>query len=305
MKAGEVMKLNRKFDYGGQAVIEGVMMRGINGYAIAVRKQDGSIELFKQRFLPITRKFPFLNIPFLRGTFVLLDSLLVGIKSLMYSADVVEGNEQSKDNSVKNLLFMYASIAISVAFAVLLFFVLPTYASSFLKGAVRSYIGLNAIEGMLRVLIFLAYLSLISLMKDIQRVFEYHGAEHKVIHCFEHDQELTVENARKYSTLHPRCGTNFLFIVMIVSIIVFSLFQWPSLKDRIVLRIILLPVVAGISYEFIKLAGRSENRFIKVLTYLGLYLQRFTTREPDDSQLEVAICSLKGVLDEGKTIECP
>lgn len=281
-------------------------MRGINGYAIAVRKQDGSIELFKERFQPITKKYPILNMPFLRGIFVLFDSLFIGIKSLMYSADIVEGEEQRKDDEAKNLLFMYGSIAISIVFAVALFFILPTYASSFLKNVVKTSIGLNIMEGILRVAIFMVYLILISFMKDIQRVFEYHGAEHKAIHCLEHGEELTVENARKYSTLHPRCGTNFLFVVMIVSIIVFSIFQWPSFKARIILRVILLPVIAGISYEFIKLAGRSENKLVKALTYLGLYLQKFTTREPDDSQLEVAICSLKGVLDEGKSLdECP
>ncbi|WP_051586001.1 DUF1385 domain-containing protein [Caldanaerobius polysaccharolyticus] len=282
------------------------MMRGKNGYAVAVRKQDGSISIFKQPSLPITKRAPILNVPFLRGTFVLFDSLYVGIKALMYSADVVEeNNDGPKEKSLKDSIMMMASLFLSMVFAVLLFFILPTYVSSFLKVIVPSSAGLNVMEGVLRVVIFLIYLSLISMMRDIQRVFQYHGAEHKVIHCLEHGEELTVENARKYSTLHPRCGTNFLFVVMIVSIIVFSVFQWPSLQARIVLRIVLLPVVAGISYEFIKLAGRSDNRIVKWLTALGLYLQKFTTREPDDSQLEVAICSLKGVLDEGKTVECP
>ncbi len=281
-------------------------MRGKNGYAVAVRKQDGSISIFKQPSLPITKRAPILNVPFLRGTFVLFDSLYVGIKALMYSADVVEeNNDGPKEKSLKDSIMMMASLFLSMVFAVLLFFILPTYVSSFLKVIVPSSAGLNVMEGVLRVVIFLIYLSLISMMRDIQRVFQYHGAEHKVIHCLEHGEELTVENARKYSTLHPRCGTNFLFVVMIVSIIVFSVFQWPSLQARIVLRIVLLPVVAGISYEFIKLAGRSDNRIVKWLTALGLYLQKFTTREPDDSQLEVAICSLKGVLDEGKTVECP
>lgn len=281
-------------------------MRGKNGYAVAVRKQDGSISIFKQPSLPITKRAPFLNVPFLRGTFVLFDSLYVGIKALMYSADVVEeNNDGSKEKSLKDSIMMVASLFLSMIFAVLLFFILPTYVSSFLKVIVPSSAGLNVLEGVLRVAIFLIYLSLISMMKDIQRVFQYHGAEHKVIHCLEHGEELTVENARKYSTLHPRCGTNFLFVVMIVSIIVFSIFQWPSLQARIVLRIVLLPVVAGISYEFIKLAGRSDNKIVRWLTALGLYLQKFTTREPDDSQLEVAICSLKGVLDEGKTVEYP
>lgn len=200
---------------------------------------------------------------------------------------------------------MYFSVALSLAISVIIFFIGPTYVAGFLKRYTENTFLINLLEGVLRVAIFIAYLVLISRMEDIRRVFEYHGAEHKTIHCFEHEEELTVENARKYTTLHPRCGTNFLFIVMIVSIIVFSFLRWPTLYIRIISRILLLPVVAGISYEVIKIAGHSDNKIIAALVYPGLLLQKLTTKEPDDSQLEVAIASLKSVLEDegGKAFE--
>ena len=295
--------MDKKFNYGGQAVIEGVMMRGRTNYAIAVRKQDGRIDLFRDSVKPIAKKYPILGLPFVRGTVALFDSLILGIKSITYSANVYDDNEEKM--TYKDTIMMYASVGVAFILAILLFFVLPTFVTNYTKVFIRSPFGLNIFEGILRVVIFLAYLISISFMKDIKRVFEYHGAEHKVIHCLEHGEELTVENARKYTTLHPRCGTNFLFVVMIVSILVFSVFQWPVLYVRILSRIFLLPVVAGLSYEFIKYAGNTDSKIIKYISLPGLYLQKLTTRQPDDSQIEVALCSLKCVLKERDDIDCP
>ncbi|QSZ27041.1 DUF1385 domain-containing protein [Aceticella autotrophica] len=304
----------KKTDIGGQAVIEGVMMRGHNSVAIAVRK-DSDIIVKKEMTEPLTKKNKFFSLPFIRGTFALIDSLIIGAKALTYSAGLIEDEDMKPtrfDNFLKKLfgdklddIAMYFSVALSLIISIIIFFIGPTYIAGFLKEFTKNTILINFFEGFIRVVIFLLYLVLISQMKDIKRVFQYHGAEHKTIHCFEYEEELTVENARKYTTLHPRCGTNFLFIVMIVSIIVFSFLKWPSLYIRIISRILLLPVVAGISYELIKLAGRSDNRIIAMLTYPGLLLQKLTTKEPDDSQLEVAITSLKSVLEDegGKAFE--
>ncbi|WP_434642453.1 DUF1385 domain-containing protein [Thermoanaerobacterium thermosaccharolyticum] len=300
----------KKTDIGGQAVIEGVMMRGHNSIATAVRCGNDII-VKKDMVKPLTRKYKILSVPFIRGTVALIDSLIIGIKTLTYSAELVEGESEEEPTKFELFLkkvfgdklddvIMYFSVALSLAISVIIFFIGPTYVAGFLKRYTENTFLINLFEGVLRVAIFIAYLVLISHMEDIRRVFEYHGAEHKTIHCFEHEEELTVENARKYTTLHPRCGTNFLFIVMIVSIIVFSFLKWPTLYIRIISRILLLPAVAGISYEVIKVAGHSDNKIIAALVYPGLLLQKLTTKEPDDSQLEVAIASLKSVLeDEG------
>lgn len=299
----------KKTDIGGQAVIEGVMMRGHSSIATAVRKGNDII-VKKDMVKPLTRKYKILSIPFIRGTVALIDSLIIGIRTLTYSAELIEGEDEepSKFELFLKRIFgdklddvvMYFSVALSLVISIIIFFIGPTYVAGFLKRYTENTFLINFFEGVLRVAIFIAYLALISRMNDIRRVFEYHGAEHKTIHCFEHEEELTVENARKYTTLHPRCGTNFLFIVMIVSIIVFSFLKWPTLYIRIISRVLLLPVVAGISYEVIKIAGHSDNRIIAALVYPGLLLQKLTTKEPDDSQLEVAIASLKSVLeDEG------
>ncbi|HHV74800.1 DUF1385 domain-containing protein [Thermoanaerobacterium sp. R66] len=306
----------KKTDIGGQAVIEGVMMRGHNSIATAVRCGN-DIVVKKDMVKPLTRRYKILSLPFIRGTVALIDSLIIGIRTLSYSAELVEGESQEEEPSKFELFLkkvfgdklddaiMYLSVALSLAISIIVFFIGPTYVAGFLKRYTENTFLINLFEGVLRVAIFIAYLALISRMEDIKRVFEYHGAEHKTIHCFEHEEELTVENARKYTTLHPRCGTNFLFIVMIVSIIVFSFLRWPSLYVRIISRILLLPVVAGISYEVIKIAGHSDNKVIAALVYPGLILQKLTTKEPDDSQLEVAIASLKSVLEDegGKAFE--
>lgn len=300
----------KKTDIGGQAVIEGVMMRGHNSIATAVRCGD-EIIVKKEMSKPLIKRNKIFSLPFIRGTVALIDSLIIGVKSLTFSAELFENDDDDSPSKFDTFLqkvfgdklddvIMYSSVAISVLISILVFFIGPTYAADYIKVFTKNTIIINFVEGVLRVAIFLIYLLLISRLKDIKRVFEYHGAEHKTIHCFEHQQELTVENVRKYTTLHPRCGTNFLFIVMIVSIVVFSFLKWPDLYIRIISRVLLLPVVSGISYEVVKIAGHSDNRIIAAFIYPGLLLQKLTTREPDDSQIEVAIASLKSVLeDEG------
>lgn len=297
--------MDEKHNVGGQAVIEGVMMRGTKGIATAVRKQDNNIELKVEEAVPYTKKNKFLGLPIIRGFVALVESMVVGIKTLNYSASFFEDDEESEPSKVDaffqnifkdkiNDVAMVLSLCISIVFAVTVFFVLPTFAANIFKNInVDNSVVLNLLEGAIRVVIFILYLFLIGKMKDIQRVFQYHGAEHKAVFCYEHDEELTPENAEKYSRFHPRCGTNFLFLVMIISILVFSLTGWNSLIFRIVSRIVLLPIVSGITYEVIRWMGRSHNGLSMVFSYPGLMLQKLTTREPDYSQLEVAIKALK------------
>lgn len=286
---------------GGQAVIEGVMMKGVDSIAIAVRKPDGEIALKKQE-LKSNRK-TISKIPVLRGVFAFFDSMVLGVQSLMYSAEFFEEEDpkakDKKPNAFDRFLeanFIWISVLLSMSFTVLLFILLPTVLVNVFERWTANTIVLNLIEGVVRIGIFVLYVTAISGMKDIKRVFEYHGAEHKTIFCYEHGDELTVENVKKYGRLHPRCGTSFLFIVMIVSILMFSMFEWSSLFYRIFVRLALLPVVAGISYEFIKWAGKSTSKFACIMSKPGMWLQKITTREPDDSQIEVAIIALKNVL---------
>lgn len=305
-------KTKKKTSIGGQALIEGVMMRGPEDIAIAVRKPDSEIIIEKKKVSSVTKKYKFLGLPFVRGSIALVESLLVGINALTFSAKFYEDEEVEEEpgkfekflikvfGEKLESVIMGFSLVLSLVMAVGLFFVLPSAALGLLNKLIDNHILKNFLEGIIRILIFVLYVLAISRMKDIRRVFEYHGAEHKSIYCYENDEELTVENARKYSPLHPRCGTNFLFIVMMVSIFVFSFLGWPSLLFRILSRIILIPVIAGISYEILKLAGKSESKLIRILIYPGLMLQKLTTREPDDSQLEVAIASLKEVIVEDK-----
>lgn len=298
---------------GGQAVLEGVMMRGPKQIATAVRKSDGEIVIDKKPVTSITQKFKFLKLPIIRGVVNFIESMVVGVKCLMFSADLYdvegeEGYEPSKfekwlddkfGDKIKDIA-IYAAVAIALVMGIGLFMLLPTVIVGFLKPLIPNTVLLNLAEGVVRMSIFLIYLALVSRMSDIQRVFEYHGAEHKTIAAYEHGEELTVENARKYTRLHPRCGTSFLLIVMVISIIFFSFLRWDNVFQRIVFRLLLLPVVAGVSYEIIKFAGRSKNKCVSLLTKPGLWLQKLTTREPDDSQLEVAIASLKAVIPENK-----
>lgn len=278
---------------GGQAVIEGVMMRGPKSTAIAVRKDDGEIVLKKDENHSISERYKFLKLPILRGVVSLIEMMIIGIQTLSYSATMA-GYEEEETLTTKDITIALAS---AVVFAVVLFVILPTVAVKFISANIKTPFLLSLAEGFLRIAIFVAYVAVISLMKDIRRVFEYHGAEHKAVHCYEHGEELTPENAKKYSTVHPRCGTSFIMIVMIVSILLFSLLGWPGIIARIISRILLLPLVAGISYELIQLAGRSNSQFLKILNTPGMWLQKLTTREPDESQLEVAIAALKAVLN--------
>lgn len=294
----------KKCAVGGQAVIEGVMMRGSKGIATAVRKSDGEIAVEVQEYTPMSKRNVILGIPIIRGFASLIESLVIGIKTLNYSAGFFEeeGELTKVDKWFEGIfkektddILTGITLVISLTFSVLLFFILPTFAASAFKrwGGIKNTIALNLIEGLIRVIIFIMYIYLISKMKDIYRVFQYHGAEHKTIFCYENEAELTPENAAKFGRLHPRCGTNFLFLVMIVSILLFSLTGWNALWQRILYRIVLLPVVSGITYEIIRWMGRSDSALTKILAYPGLMLQKLTTREPDLSMLEVAIKSLK------------
>ncbi|MDI3535095.1 MAG: hypothetical protein PWQ82_1460 [Thermosediminibacterales bacterium] len=280
----------KQCNIGGQAVIEGVMMRSPKKTAIAVRKPDNSIFIYKEPTRSLSERFKFLKLPVLRGMLALIESLVVGIRALSFSAQ--QAGEEGEELTTKDVIIAVVS---AVVFGVGIFMILPTIVAKFIHGVLSNTVLLNLIEGVVRLSIFLLYVVMISRMKDIQRVFQYHGAEHKSIHCLEAEEELKVENVRKYSTLHPRCGTSFLLIVMLVSIMVFSFLGWPNLLLRIVSRLLLFPLVAGVSYEIIKYAGRSNSPFIKTINAPGLWLQKLTTREPDDSQIEVAIEALKEV----------
>lgn len=308
--------LMRRSDVGGQAVIEGVMMRGSKSLATAVRTPNGKIEIDFKDNRPVTKKYPFLNIPFLRGFFVLIESMKVGMESLNYSATFLEDENEEPSKFEKwlenklgksaNDVLMGITMFISFIFAIGLFVALPTGIASFFKETGISNIMLHLIEAGIRITILLLYMFFISKLSDIYRVFQYHGAEHKTIFCYEAMEELTVENVRKQPRLHPRCGTNFLFLVMLVSIIVFSFTGWGGIVERLLFRIVLIPVVTGISYELIKWLGKDDGILSKIIAYPGLKLQLLTTKEPDDSQIEVAIASLKaaeGIKDPNKSIE--
>lgn len=284
--------MNKKPNVGGQAVIEGVMMRGKTHVAVAVRQPDGEISVDVRPVNSISDRYPILKKPFLRGVVSLVESLVMGMKALAYSAQV-SGDEDEKLDSKE----MALTIAVSAGLAILLFIVIPTWSMRFLTGITQDHMALNLAEGVLRMAIFLAYIAVISSMNDIQRVFQYHGAEHKTIYTYEAGLPLKVENVRPFSTLHPRCGTNFLMIVMLISMFIFTFLGWPSLWERIASRIILMPVIAGVSYELIRYAGaHTDNTLVRIAITPGLLLQKLTTRQPDDSQIEVAIASLKAVV---------
>ena len=301
---------------GGQAVIEGVMMRGSKSLATAVRTPKGNIEIDYKDNKPITKKHPILNIPFLRGFFVLIDSMKIGMESLNYSATFLDDEDEEptkfelwlekKLGKKANDVIIGFTMIVSFIFSIGLFVALPTGIASVFKNMGASHVVLNLIEAFIRIGILILYMYVISKMKDIYRLFQYHGAEHKTIFCYEAMEELTVENVRKQPRLHPRCGTNFMFLIMFVSIIIFSCTGWGGMLERLVLRIILIPIVTGISYELIKWLGKNDGKLSKIIAYPGLKLQLLTTKEPDDSQIEVAIASLKaaeGIEDLDKTIE--
>lgn len=275
---------------GGQAVIEGVMMRGPKIIATAVREPSGNIAIQQEELTSIADRYPVLKKPMIRGVVALAESLIYGLKALSFSAQAA--GEEEETLSTKEIAM---TMIFSLGLAIVLFVIIPTFAAKYIHSSVTDSRLLNTFEGILRLVIFFLYIWGISLMKDIQRVFQYHGAEHKTIHAYEAGEELTVENIRKYSRLHPRCGTNFLLIVMVVSIIMFAFLGWPDLWLRILSRVVLLPVVAGIAYEIIRFAGRSKARWVTCAITPGLWLQQLTTREPSDDQIEVAIAALNAV----------
>ena len=293
---------------GGQAVLEGIMMRHGDDYAVAVRKPDGEIFVQKEEYHSVIKWKALTKIPFIRGVFNFIDSMVLGIKTLMFSAEFYEDEEEVK--SEKELTeeeiakkekqekwMMNATVAISVVIAVAVFMVLPYFLSLLLKPLMPSYHLRTLVEGFVRIGIFILYIALISRMDDIQRTFMYHGAEHKCINCIEHGLPLTVDNVRISSRQHKRCGTSFLFFVLAISIILLMLIQVESPLMRVIVRIALIPVIAGISYEVLKLAGRSENPIINLLSRPGLAIQKLTTKEPDDSMIEVAIQAVEAVFD--------
>lgn len=290
---------------GGQAVLEGIMMKNGDRYAVAVRKPDKEIEVSVQDYKSIVPK-AVRKIPFIRGIFNFIDSLILGMKTLMFSAEFFEeeegevreltvdeaAKEEKKESFVMTLVLM-----LSVVLAVAIFMVLPYLLSGLLKKFITSRTVLTVLEGIIRLLIFLGYIALVSRMEDIQRTFMYHGAEHKCINCIEHGLDLNVENVRISSRQHKRCGTSFLFFVMIVSIIFCFFITAESQALRVVLRIALMPLIAGVSYEIIRLAGNSDNPFVNLLSQPGLWVQNMTTKEPDDSMIEVAIQAVEAVFD--------
>ncbi|WP_297964664.1 DUF1385 domain-containing protein [uncultured Anaerovibrio sp.] len=288
----------KKLSIGGQAVIEGVMMRGPKLVATAVRTPEKKIEVDVRPVNSISDRYPILKKPMLRGCVSLGESLVMGLRSLSYSAQMAgEEDEQLTDKELAG------TIAFAFVIAAVLFVAIPTGAAKLFHFITEDPVFLNLMEGALRLLIFIGYIGAISLMKDIQRVFQYHGAEHKTIACFEAGEALTVDNVRRHTRLHKRCGTSFLLIVMLVSIFVFAFLGWPDLWLRILSRVVLLPVVAGISYEIIKLSANSDNCVLGWAIKPGLWLQYMTTREPDDEMIEVAIESVKAVLPEDKIPE--
>ncbi len=285
--------MDKPLTVGGQAVIEGVMMRGGNKVATAVREPNGKITVDVKDINSLSDRFPILKKPFLRGVVTLCESLTMGIKALSFSAKMA--GDEDEELTDKEL---YITIFFAFVLAALLFVAIPTGAVKLFHGLSEDPVMLNLFEGFLRLLVFLIYIFAISRMKDIERVFKYHGAEHKTIFCYEANKPLTVENVQQFGRLHPRCGTAFLLIVMLVSIFVFAFLGWPDLWLRILSRVLLLPVVAGISYEIIRFAGRTQNKMARLAVLPGLWLQYLTTREPEDDMVEVAIASLKAVLPE-------
>jgi uncharacterized protein YqhQ len=288
----------KRISVGGQAVIEGVMMRSPTYYATAVRTPQGTIVIQKNRFEALTHRFKFLNIPIVRGAIGLVEMMWIGISSLSYSASQAadEDSDPKPKKSAATNLTIFGSVVFALGMGFLLFFLLPLWLTE-LTG-VENGIGFNLIDGVIRLVFFLAYLLLIAQWKDMQRIFQYHGAEHKTIYVFENGQDLTVANARPYTTLHPRCGTSFLLVVMLVSIVVFSFLGKPDTWGERLFRFAMIPVIGGISFEFIRLSAKERfARFLKPAIWPGLTLQKVTTREPSDDMLEVAIAALNACLD--------
>ena len=276
---------------GGQAVIEGVLMRDANKTATAVRLPNGEIEVETHPVTSIRERYPVLNLPLIRGSVIMVESLVIGMRALSFSAQAAGEEDEQMTKKEIAMTILFALVLASV-----LFIVIPTGAAHLAAAYTDDPVVFNLIEGGIRLLVFLLYIWGISFMGGIRRVFQYHGAEHKTIHCYEAGEALTVENVQKFPRLHPRCGTNFLLIVMVVAIVFHVFFGWPDLWLRILSRLAVLPVVAGVSYEIIRFAGRSENHIVRIMITPGLWLQYLTTRPPADEMVEVAIESLKAVL---------
>ncbi len=298
---------------GGQAVLEGVMMKNKEKYAVAVRKPDGEIEVEVETYQGLAHGSKFKELPFIRGIFNFLDSLILGTRALNYSASFYEeeeGKETKFDKAMDKMsggngekLLSGIVTVISIMLAVGIFIVLPYFISSLFDSFIRNRSLMAIIEGVIRIALFLLYVWGISAMKDIRRLYQYHGAEHKCINCIEKGRPLTVHNVMRSSRLHKRCGTSFIFFVMLVSIVLFFFIKVDNVAEKVILRILLMPVVAGISYEIIRLAGRTDNVFIKILSAPGMWIQRMTTREPDESMAEVAIASVEAVFDWKKYLQ--
>ena len=295
---------------GGQAVLEGIMMRNGSEYSVAVRKENGEIEVKKETYKGVGSKCKLFRLPFIRGIFSFVDSLVLGMKSLNYSASLFmeDGEEEEEPGRFEKWLqkkfgdkaekvIMDLTMVISIILAMGIFMVFPTWVSTLMKPLLGNGIWMALFEGVLRIAIFIAYVGLISLMPDIKRTYMYHGAEHKCINCIEHGLPLTVENVMKSSKEHKRCGTSFLLIVMVISILFFLVIRPETLWLRLVSRILLIPVIAGVSFEFLRLAGNSDNPVVNLLSKPGLMLQGLTTKEPDEKMAEVAICAVEAVFD--------
>ena len=299
---------NKQPIVGGQAVIEGVMMRGKDGIATAIRKKDGEIKVDFEQYIPINKRNKYLALPIIRGFMTYIDSLIIGVKILSKSVDALEEDEDGSEQELSKLdlffekvfkdkyneVIMGISLVISLALTIGIFYLLPNFITNlFTRIGVTNSIILNFIESLIRVSILVGYLSVISMQKDVKRLFKYHGAEHKTIFCYENNDKLTVENARKYTTLHPRCGTSFIFVVFFVSLVLYLFLGWQRGIMRIATRLLLLPLISGISYELIRLMASKENAFLKAIAFPGLMFQKITTKEPSDDMLEVAIVALK------------
>ena len=295
---------------GGQAVMEGIMMRNGSEYSVAVRKENGEIEVKKETYKGVGSKCKLFRLPFIRGIFSFVDSLVLGMKSLNYSASLFmeDGEEEEEPGRFEKWLqkkfgdkaekvIMDMTMVISIILAMGIFMVFPTWVSTLMKPLLGNGIWMALFEGVLRIAIFIAYVGLISLMPDIKRTYMYHGAEHKCINCIEHGLPLTVENVMKSSKEHKRCGTSFLLIVMVISILFFLVIRPETLWLRLVSRILLIPVIAGVSFEFLRLAGNSDNPVVNLLSKPGLMLQGLTTKEPDEKMAEVAICAVEALFD--------
>lgn len=314
----------KRVSIGGQAVLEGVMMKGPKSYALAVRKPNKEIEVKVTDYVSLGERYKILQIPLLRGIVNFLESLYIGMKTLMDSSEYVEDEEEAKKessskkedtkkassdkkeeaNKESSTGYLIGTLIVSLVIAVGVFMLLPAFLANFLYKVTESDLLVNLAEGILRLVIFLGYVLVISFMDDIKRTYMYHGAEHKTINCMEAGDDLTVENVKKHTRFHKRCGTSFVFIVMFISIVVFMFVRTDVMWLRLVSRVLLIPLIAGISYEFIRYAGKHNNACSNVLSAPGLWVQRLTTREPDDSMIEVAIKSVEGVIDWHEYVDC-